>query len=173
MKKFIERDGSYFVRAEDVVIGMKLDFEGDSIADPNGNGTTDLGHYEAFEFEFAVVNEITREGPTCIVLHTSQGDYGFPPDHEIETTLDQPSIAARIVYNVHDYGYDVNVLNADEQPIETYSAGNHALESQGRVEKGDPHRVPKHTLRRFAKQTAGEFASERGLQPDAISEEEV
>jgi hypothetical protein len=65
MKKFIERDGSYFVRAEDVVVGMKLDFEGDSIADPNGNGTHDDGHYEAFEFEFAVVNEITREGPTA------------------------------------------------------------------------------------------------------------
>lgn len=173
MKKFIERDGSYFVRAADVVVGMWLDFEGDSIADPNGNGQSNDGHYEAFEFEFAVVEATAQEGPDCIVLHTSQGTYGFPPDHEIETTLEQPALAARITYSVNDYGYEVNVFDGNDQVIETYSAGNHALDSQGRVEKGDPSRVPKHTLRRFAKQTAGEFASERGLQPDAISEEEI
>jgi hypothetical protein len=71
--------------------GDRLDLEGDPIADPNGNGTTDLGHYEAFEFEFAVVNEVWTEGPDCVVICTSQGEYGFPPDHLIDSTLEEPS----------------------------------------------------------------------------------
>jgi hypothetical protein len=168
--KFIERQGSYFIRAADVVVGMKLDFEGDSIADPNGNGVNDLGHYEAFEFEFAVVNEITREGPTCIVLHTSQGDYGFPPDHEIETTLEQ-RLATHVGYTVHDRGYDVNVYDEGGTPIETYNAGNSRWDSAATVEKGDPARLPKHTLRRFAKQTAGEMAVSHGLTAEDVFEE--
>jgi hypothetical protein len=77
------------IRAKDVREGDRLDLEGDQFADPNGNGLTATGHYEAFEFELAVVNEITWEGPDCVVLHTSQGDYGFPPDHEIKQESDQ------------------------------------------------------------------------------------
>lgn len=75
-------------RADQVQVGDRLDLEGDKFADPNGNGMTDLGHYEAFEFELAVVNERWEEGPDCVVLCTSLGEYGFPPDHLIKTEED-------------------------------------------------------------------------------------
>jgi hypothetical protein len=93
MSRFIYQDGVAKLRASDVREGDLLDLEGDPIADPNGNGTTDLGHYEAFEFEFAVVNEVWTEGPDCVVICTSQGEYGFPPEHLIDSTLDQPNEA--------------------------------------------------------------------------------
>lgn len=80
--------------------------------------------------------------------------------------------AETVGYTVTDYGYNVNVYDADGQPVEQYSAGNHAGDSQVYVERGDPSRLPKHTLRRFAKQTAGEMAESHGLTADSVYEEE-
>jgi hypothetical protein len=159
------------VRADQIKAGDTLDLEGDSYADPNGDGTTTMGHYEAFEFEVAVVNEVTVEGPTCIRLCTSLGEYGFPPDHMLKRESAAPK-AVNVGYTVTDYGYDVNVYSEAGLPIETYNAGNSRWDSQAYVEKGDPARLTKNTLRRFAKQTAGEMAEAHGLTADTVFEEE-
>ena len=47
--------------------------------------------------------------------------------------------------------------------IDQYEAGNHPLESQAYLDPGDPVAVPLRDLRKFARQTAFEMASERGL----------
>lgn len=90
MSRFQFIEGVAKLRAKDVKLFDRLDFEGDPIADPNGDGT-DGDHYESFEFEFAEVIEIERETPECIVIHTTQGSYGFPPEHLIDSTLEQPN----------------------------------------------------------------------------------
>lgn len=75
-------------------------------------------------------------------------------------------------FTVHDYGYDVNVYGEDDQPIEQYTAGNHARDSQGYVERGDPDRLDRKTLRRFARQTATEMAASYGADSFCVHEEE-
>lgn len=90
MSRFTIIDGVAKLRADQVQIGDLLDFEGDKFADPNGNGTSDDGHYEAFEFEFAQVTGVKRETADCIRIETTQGTYGFPADHLIDSTLEQP-----------------------------------------------------------------------------------
>lgn len=95
-----ELDGSYLVRADRVQVGDLLDLEGDSIADPGNDGLehhgTDFNDgnpiYRAFEFELAEVEAVEVEtigDETAIVIHTSLGSYGFPPDYEIEISLDR------------------------------------------------------------------------------------
>ena len=79
--------------------------------------------------------------------------------------------ATTVGYSVNDYGYEVNVYDANGQPIDHYSAGNHALDSQGQVERGDPARLTKTTLRRFAKQTALEMAADYGVDSFCVQEE--
>jgi hypothetical protein len=78
---------------------------------------------------------------------------------------------AWIGYRVHDSGYDVTVYDSESREVETYSAGNHARDSQVYVEKGNPERLPKQTLRRFAKQTAEEMAAEYGINLPMITDE--
>lgn len=82
-----------------------------------------------------------------------------------------PGPAAWIGYSVNEYGYGVVVYDADSDEIDRYDAGNHARDSQGYVERGHPERLPKHTLRRFAKQTALEIAAERQVDPFYVREE--
>lgn len=60
----------------DLRIGDSIDLENDPIADPGGCN-------EEFTFEFAEVIEIDRETAKCICIYTSQGAFGFPPDHWI------------------------------------------------------------------------------------------
>ncbi len=94
------REGSHYVRADRVQVGDLLDLEGDPIADPGNNGLehhgTDFNDgdpiYHAFEFELSEVEGVEVEtigDETAIVIHTSQGSFGFPPDHEIEMSLER------------------------------------------------------------------------------------
>jgi hypothetical protein len=78
---------------------------------------------------------------------------------------------AWIGYQVHDHGYDVIVYDSESQEVERYGAGNHARDSQVYVEKGDPERLPKQTLRKFARQTAEEMAAEFGINLVMIQDE--
>lgn len=95
--RIIARCGEYFIPAAEVREGDLLDLENDSFADPSGDGFyhhgTDFNGgnpiYRPFEFEFArVVEPPVRETAECVLIHTDQGSFGFPPDHQIETTLD-------------------------------------------------------------------------------------
>lgn len=79
---------------------------------------------------------------------------------------------AWVGYTVHAYGYDVRVYDPDSHVVEEYNAGNNRLDSQGYVEPGNPDRLPKGTLRRFARQTAQEMASEYGINLPMVVEEE-
>lgn len=60
----------------EIEVGDLVDLEGDKYADTCCD--------PAIAFAFASVDEIEQDGVTCIVLHTSQGSFGFPPDHLIE-----------------------------------------------------------------------------------------
>jgi hypothetical protein len=90
--RIIARDGAYFIRAGDVREGDLLDFEGDSIVDPECAGElfdpTPPASVTILWAEYARVDSVEREAADCVRIDTDQGSYGFPPDHEIETTLD-------------------------------------------------------------------------------------
>lgn len=89
-KRIISRDGTFYIRAQDVRRGDLLDLEGDKYADPNGDGTNDDGaggkHYEPFAFDLAEVLSTGREPAVCVV-ETTQGTYAVPPDHEFNLSL--------------------------------------------------------------------------------------
>lgn len=89
--RIIERAGAYYIRAEAVLAGDLLDFEGDSIVDPNGLGElfdpTPPASVTILWAEFASVENVERETASCVRIDTDQGSYGFPVDHLIETTL--------------------------------------------------------------------------------------
>lgn len=81
-------DGVVRRRIDQVRIGDRLDLQNDMFADSTAHETdgAETDHPE-FEFEFATVEAIELEPhdtDPCIVLHTSQGSFGFPPDHWIE-----------------------------------------------------------------------------------------
>lgn len=68
--------------ARDVTQGDKLDLEGDAFADPDGDSTGPDGHFYGFEFELCeVIEPPLMESPDCVLIHTSSGSFGFPPDH--------------------------------------------------------------------------------------------
>lgn len=67
--------GTIKKRVDEVMVGDMIDLE--------GNPYLDGWDYPEFEFVFASVEEIEQDGATCIVLHTSEGSFGFPPDHLI------------------------------------------------------------------------------------------
>jgi hypothetical protein len=77
-------DGREMIKAANVKAGDRLDLEGDKFADPNGDGIGESGHFYGFEFELAEVESVVRETPGCILIHTSLGSFGFPPDHLIK-----------------------------------------------------------------------------------------
>ncbi len=54
--------------------GMMVDLEGDEYADKSGN-------HPEYEFEYAVVDQITRESADCILVEFDNSACGFPPDH--------------------------------------------------------------------------------------------
>lgn len=80
-------------RADQVQEGDFLDFEGDSIVDPDGTGESFNPEPPAtthiFWAEFATVEAVERETPDCVVIYTDQGTYGFPPDHLLKTKGDE------------------------------------------------------------------------------------
>lgn len=75
-------------------------------------------------------------------------------------------------FAVHEMGYDVRVYDPESNVVEEYNAGNHDGDSQAYVPRGDPSRLPKQTLRRFARQTAQEMAAEHGINLAMVQEEE-
>jgi hypothetical protein len=97
MSRFTVIDGVAKLRADQVQIGDLLDFEGDKFADPNGNGLSDSGHFEPFEFELAYVTGVTRETDDCIRIDTDQGSYGFPVDHLIPAEV-RENVKAQFYY---------------------------------------------------------------------------
>lgn len=79
--------GTIKTKVADIREGDLIDLEGDEYADP--------WKRDLFTFEFARVDEIEDERPahSCIVLHTTQGSFGFPPDHQVEK---MPSVTAHM-----------------------------------------------------------------------------
>jgi hypothetical protein len=60
----------------DLKPGDMVDLQNDPYADPRGD------HIE-YEFELAVVAELTYEGSGCIVVEFNESTVGFPPDHQV------------------------------------------------------------------------------------------
>ena len=75
----IDLDQPELVRADQIRLGDVVDFEGDQYADPK-----DSDHFYGWEFENAVITEIERETPDCIMLGGDAFAFGFPPDHLIK-----------------------------------------------------------------------------------------
>lgn len=87
--RIIEREGSYYIRADNVQIGDLLDFEGDSIAD---TAETDESTRMGWESELSEVEGVEVEGnddESFIVVYTGGGNFNFPPAHEIEISLER------------------------------------------------------------------------------------
>lgn len=73
----------YTRRVDRVRVGDRMDLRGDAFADPDNDPRSEL------PYMFAEVLEIEKEGRGCIVLHTSLGSFGFPPDHYVEVDPEQ------------------------------------------------------------------------------------
>lgn len=76
-----------------LVVGQRVDLEGDSIADPSyipeGSGECFSAHPE-FQFEFETVAAIERETPTCIRVDFESGfSCGFLPAHMVDVDGEQ------------------------------------------------------------------------------------
>lgn len=88
---------------------------------------------------------------------------------------DKPQLGpgAWVGYSAEREGYRVTVYDPAGDVVEDYTAGNSPLDSQVYIplDRKEP-RVPLQTLRKWAKQTAGEFAAEYGIAADMIAEEE-
>lgn len=78
----------HLVSAARLTPGDIIDLEGDTYADPNGDGTCgcdpDCIHYLPFEFEYNQVVDVVQETDTVIRVDLLEhGSFGFPPDHPI------------------------------------------------------------------------------------------
>jgi hypothetical protein len=67
-----------------------------------------------------------------------------------------------ISYAATRFGYCVQAIDGG-QIVHEYTAGNHQGESQTFVDPRSPNAVGLSQLRRWARQTAGEIAQERGI----------
>lgn len=80
-------------RADQVQPGDLLDFEGDSIVDPENKGElhdpTPPESVTILWAEYAYVERVERETPGCIRIDTDQGSYGFPPEHMLREGKDE------------------------------------------------------------------------------------
>ena len=64
--------------------GMKVDLAGDRYADPDRSSAT-------LEYELAEVVGMEWETAGCVRVDTTEGSYGFPPDHSVIVfPVDQP-----------------------------------------------------------------------------------
>jgi hypothetical protein len=82
------KDGVVQRRVDHVRVGDLIDLQNDPYADSQGAETSETAIPES-PFEFAVVESVERETPQCTVLHTSQGSFGFPPDHWLDVDGEQ------------------------------------------------------------------------------------
>jgi hypothetical protein len=67
-----------------------------------------------------------------------------------------------VIYAATGCGYCVQVIDGGDVIYE-YTAGNHQKESQAVIDPSSPRAVKHGQLKRWAKQTAGEVANERGI----------
>ena len=72
-----------------------------------------------------------------------------------------------VIYAAIGCGYCVQVIDGGEV-IHEYTAGNHQKESQAVIDSSSPRAVKQGQMKRWAKQTAGEIASERGIPAKGI-----
>jgi hypothetical protein len=73
-----------------------------------------------------------------------------------------------ISYAATRWGYSVQVVDQSRIVYE-YSAGNHQNESTAVVNPRSPNAVKLRQLKRWARQTAGQIARERGIPPKQIA----
>jgi hypothetical protein len=73
-----------------------------------------------------------------------------------------------VLYAATRLGYCVQVMQGGEI-VHSYSAGNCGKESQTVVAPRSPNAISLRQLTRWAKQTAGHIAKERGIPVDRIS----
>jgi hypothetical protein len=73
-------------RAGDLRPGDRLDLEADEFADPEKYADPNADGRVELEFETFLIEDITREGDTGIVVYsqTSGGNYAFPVDHLVK-----------------------------------------------------------------------------------------
>lgn len=74
-------------RAADIGPGDMIDLEGDEYADPRGDGTDDDDHYYAFEFEYALVEDVDGSAARSgfgVTLYTTLGVFSFPAEHKLK-----------------------------------------------------------------------------------------
>ena len=64
------------VKIRDLKPGDMVDLAGDEFADAYHENMV-------LEYQFAVVDEVEEETPTCFVLHSEASTCGFPPDHVV------------------------------------------------------------------------------------------
>lgn len=75
-------------------------------------------------------------------------------------------VAAFVQYYVSGRGYHVTAYDADSQPVEEYTAGNHPLDSGAVVTSRSATRpVPRRTLMKWARDEARDTAKRLGLDP--------
>ena len=72
-----------------------------------------------------------------------------------------------VIYAATRYGYAVQVVDGGEI-VHEYTAGNHQLESQAVTSPRSRNAVKLAQLRRWAGQTAGEIAQNRGIPASRI-----
>ena len=72
-----------------------------------------------------------------------------------------------VIYAATDQGYCVQVIDGG-QIVYEYTAGNHQRESQTFVDPRSPNAVTLRQLKRWAKQTAGEIATEHEIPTQRI-----
>lgn len=73
-----------------------------------------------------------------------------------------------VIYAATSHGYCVQVIDGGEVVYE-YRAGNHQRESQTHVDPRSSNAVKLRQLKRWAKQTAGEVAKQRGIPTNRIA----
>ena len=72
-----------------------------------------------------------------------------------------------IIYAATRFGYCVQVID-NSQVVYEYNAGNCQKESSAVIDPHSPNAVKLRQLNRWAKQTAGEIANERGIPANQI-----
>ncbi len=75
-------DAHAWIAAEDLKEGMMVDLEGDEYADNHLEGE-DSDHQE-YGFEYAVVDTVTMETPTTVLIEFRQSAVAFPLGHKLK-----------------------------------------------------------------------------------------
>jgi len=70
-------------KVKDLVEGDLVDLEGDKYVDPEHD------EFSSLFYEFATVQEVEFETPSCVVVHFDAVSCGFPPEHEVPVVVDE------------------------------------------------------------------------------------